>query len=1218
MATKDFLKHLNRKLKTGNLKSIHLNALPGRYATRLDLCKLDVLKEDLSTGFLETLLLNPSFRFKISLDSQHVDQLEEEQSRELTITTKKLDAICYQNNDTFLEHGIKTFGFGYPILIWKDKKDPTRLVRAPLLIWNLDIEKSASRANEWTLVREEDFSVMMNELLLSYIEEELKITFSGQDNGFPENGLMGMEDINRVCSLILDRLGIKSEEENQDIRISPCPANGGTDKGSNKNPWISWSGIFGLYRTQKASIIRDFEQLIKDHGTFDVESTQDDTWQTSSLTCVDTDPDQEEILNSMTHSNTRIIQGPPGTGKSQSLTAIITNALANGAKCLVVCEKKTALDVIRQNLDAFGLAGLCAVVDDVNKDRKRIIEQVRAALEEKRENLPIFREQEYIALMNEYTALQEEINHKHKAVLARVFGDDRWKDLVGRYLSREKMVTNDWHKGSLNDENYSFNFMEYNGLVKTVKEGKHLFPGAGTLSNPLNLLFRDLFKGSYLNTLQKEIEDNLNKLLQRCISNQKELTNFKLEYGANCLKNRWIDKLSLSLAATVSSRKKLIRYRRKEILTNFQLLQSFHNQISYFSFLFEDAKEVVDLSQIGKSLARYESTIQSILNEFDMFREFYMWKSFILSLKKSERDLIHALIRTGMDDWTAALESWYFDGVLRKNEESSGPFHQNERLFTLFSSVRESLKRMQVNKILNQWVERRSDSVARFKSNKGIINSLYNFRKNNLYGRKNSLRKIIHTDFDLFTEFFPVVMVNPVVASSILPLQEGIFDVVIFDEASQLRLEDTYPSFLRGKHRMISGDVHQMPPSNYFAREIVLDIDDQEADDQDGTEVFADTTNMADKESLLQFAVDSGFEKSHLNFHYRSRHPDLIGFSNAAFYGSRLTPMPEKSSYKAIRFIAVNGRYEKSRTNPEEASAVVDILFSEIMPDENGCYPSVGVATFNIDQRNLILEMIQDKCYQDKEACKVLEKLTDSGLFVKNLENIQGDERDIMILSTTFGLNAEGKFRQHFGPLNQPKGYRLLNVIITRARDQVYVCTSIPATYINQYQEEISTKGNVGKGILYAYLAYAKSVADGNVKTRDQVLKLVGEHCPDSEHQPAALKHISSFEQEVFDSLTMHLGKERVIMNYPFGGFRIGFVILSTDGSQPILAIECDGASYHASEEAYMHDLYRRKLIEEEMGVPYYRTWSTNWWVDPDKEVNRIVEEVEELDRKYT
>jgi len=215
-------------------------------------------------------------------------------------------------------------------------------------------------------------------------------------------------------------------------------------------------------------------------------------------------------------------------------------------------------------------------------------------------------------------------------------------------------------------------------------------------------------------------------------------------------------------------------------------------------------------------------------------------------------------------------------------------------------------------------------------------------------------------------------------------------------------------------------------------------------------------------------------------------------------------------------------------------------------------------------------------------------------------------------------LNAEGKFRQHFGPLNQPKGYRLLNVIITRARDQVYVCTSIPATYINQYQEEISTKGNVGKGILYAYLAYAKSVADGNVKTRDQVLKLVGEHCPDSEHQPAALKHISSFEQEVFDSLTMHLGKERVIMNYPFGGFRIGFVILSTDGSQPILAIECDGASYHASEEAYMHDLYRRKLIEEEMGVPYYRTWSTNWWVDPDKEVNRIVEEVEELDRKYT
>ncbi|HHD82768.1 MAG TPA: AAA family ATPase, partial [Bacteroidetes bacterium] len=484
---------------------------------------------------------------------------------------------------------------------------------------------------------------------------------------------------------------------------------------------------------------------------------------------------------------------------------------------------------------------------------------------------------------------------------------------------------------------------------------------------------------------------------------------------------------------------------RMNFISQYQNFIAQHKGHSYFNFDFLEGEKIKNYSMIHRNLESYQEIVKELLSAFSAFQDFFEWKSFFLSLARNQRTLLIALIKSNATNWECALESWYYDCVLSKYENELGPFHQNNRLIKELSSLNQSLKQMQRNKIADLWAKRQLTSIKKFKSQTGNINSLYNYKKNKQYGRKNSLRKIIHTDFDLFTDFFPVVMVNPVVSSSILPLKEGLFDIIIFDEASQLRLEDTYTAYIRGKYKIISGDVHQMPPSNYFGKEIVLDIEEDDEDlEKDTNGMLDDSLEMADKESLLQFGVDSGFDKSYLDFHYRSRHPYLIDFSNAAFYGSRLTPMPEKYAYKPIRFLQVNGLYEKNRTNPAEAKSVIDILFNHIHPKENGDYPSIGIATFNIDQRNLILEMIQDECYLEEEKNRKHEKLRESGLFVKNLENIQGDERDIIIISTTFGLNSEGKFRQNFGPINQLKGYKLLNVIITRAKHRLYLCTSIP------------------------------------------------------------------------------------------------------------------------------------------------------------------------------
>ena len=242
----------------------------------------------------------------------------------------------------------------------------------------------------------------------------------------------------------------------------------------------------------------------------------------------------------------------------------------------------------------------------------------------------------------------------------------------------------------------------------------------------------------------------------------------------------------------------------------------------------------------------------------------------------------------------------------------------------------ERIKEYQIKKIKIDWSLFQLKAIKNFSHRNFTVKALYNLRGNGGL-KRNSLRKIISTDFRLFSDFFPVILVNPVACSSIIPLKPHLFDFVVFDEASQLRIEDTFVSLIRGKYKIISGDLHQMPPSNYFSSSIVVE-DTSETEDEDDDISFSESnniTNLADSGSLLGFGEDSGYKRTYLDYHYRSRHPHLINFSNSAFYGTRLIPMPPKSFIKPIRFLQVDGIYEdKKVVNPEEAKAVVEIIKS--------------------------------------------------------------------------------------------------------------------------------------------------------------------------------------------------------------------------------------------------------------------------------------------------
>lgn len=1118
--------------------------------------------------------------------------------------------MFYENNDNFLEHGIKTFGFGFPLLVKRTKKDPTKIIKAPLVIWNLDIDKSPRKTNEWFIRRSEDYSISHNAVLFSHLESNEQVKFSTLSAESLGDGIVDKTELQTICRECLKKLNVDNYDSGPDIQISKCPNREHLENVTSDVPSIIWSGVFGLYRAQKESIINDLKSLQENFDKFEFGKLKFERYQTTTVCGVSTDPSQEEIINSLPDKSSKIIQGPPGTGKSQSLTALVTNALESKAKCLVVCEKKTALDVIFNNLKNIGLESFCIIVEDVAKDRRSVIDIARAAMEKIESQTISFRQNEYQQKCSRYEELKEEINRRHKAVLAQLNGDDRWKDVVGKYLRARKHHSPNHLESALDAKQYAFNFNEYQRLAGVVKQGEYLFRPIGKLDHPLDVLSSEIFQGTYLASTEENIKVVLEEEIKLTQDVMEDIKQGLDTYGWLFDRKSWISNSLIFSYSLLSKKGKRLKTLKERATKGYENVIKSHNRHSLFIFVHKPLKQITLLSELLAPLEEFLAISNTLSQSMLHFEHYFEWKSFLLGLAESERILIRELAGPKVENWTSVFEGWYFDNLLKKHEGRIGPFLKNSALVEELATLKNKLKQMQRQKIRWIWHETLRNSLRQYRTQKGNVKTLYNYRKNSEHFRKNSLRKIIHTDFDLFTDFFPVVLVNPTVCASIMPLREGLFDIVIFDEASQLRLEDTFSSLVRGKYKIVSGDRHQMPPSSYFmGTRILTEVDDyeKEASEEESEEQHSDDTKvLAESESLLKFAEDSGYAYSYLDFHYRSRHPFLIDFSNAAFYGSRLVPMPEQFHYRPIRLIQVNGVYEKDGTNPEEARQIVRLLADKLNPNTNGVYPSIGVATFNIYQRNLILDLIREESILNPAFADKYQKLLERGLFVKNLENIQGDERDIIIISTTFGQMADGSFRQNFGPINQQKGYRLLNVIITRAKHQLFVLTSIPSDNYIRFSAEIEARGNIGRGIFYAYLSYAKAIEERDDEKRIHILELLRSRC--SEPNPAFEEGLveSPFEQEVYDILCLHIDPQLITCQHRIGGFRVDFTIKSPTKT-PLVAIECDGKTYHSSNEAYAHDVFRQEQLEQ-LGLKVYRIWSTNWWRKTDEEIRKLLE----------
>ncbi|HKS42225.1 MAG TPA: DUF4011 domain-containing protein [Blastocatellia bacterium] len=425
----------------------------------------------------------------------------------------------------------------------------------------------------------------------------------------------------------------------------------------------------------------------------------------------------------------------------------------------------------------------------------------------------------------------------------------------------------------------------------------------------------------------------------------------------------------------------------------------------------------------------------------------------------------------------------------------------------------------------------------------------------------------------------PVFMMSPLSVAQLLDGKQSPFDLVIFDEASQLPAEDAVGAIVRGNQLVVVGDPKQLPPTNFFS---VMSGTVNAPVGEDGTPLFEDS------QSILEDFMGSGIPMTRLKWHYRSAHESLINFSNVSFYDSELYTFPSvetNSRASGLSFEYVpDGVYEGKGLNLIEARRVADAVVQHAKAHSE---LSLGVGTFNLRQQIAIQDELELRRRQDPSLELFFARNKQEPFFVKNLENIQGDERSMIFLSVTFAKDENGVLRYNFGPLNGENGWRRLNVLTTRARHGMRVFASIRGDEINPVHAT-----SQGPQLLRDFLFYAEY---GRLnRTRAS----------------AAAETESPFEREVYLELT----RRGLSLQPQVGeaGYRIDFGVI--DDQLPgryLCGIECDGAMYHMSEAARDRDRLRQQVLEAR-GWTIHRLWSTDWFKDRNGQIERLLNLIEQ------
>lgn len=987
----------------------------------------------------------------------------------------------------------------------------------------------------------------------------------------------------------------------------------------------------------KTSSVRETDQVKEKEEHGKLSFSEEELYLISSL-----DYSQEKAVKLTNESNKLVIYGPPGTGKSQTIANIISNALAKNKTILMVSQKRAALDVIYNRLAKLNTKAL--LIHDTEGDKKSFYSIVAQSLE---------------VLGGDYEEYKQSIidiskdidkNIEHLEILAQALHKKRDFGLTLQEMysktkaikSREDDRYSNYARFRTNNVFKDYSYKELNVALQGLKEKEILsYKTYRELLNKnpfiddvdLNMNFMDIDE---LSIKVKNIIDPIKTITDKAIS-EKEIYH-KLMDGLkeNCyelseeklislIKDINQEKNSFLLKPINDGRWWSIRYwmnysnnKRKEEANRLEFDKRYNELEQDIRKLNEDIQSAFnDIAIVKKALNErvYNVVIEELLKgenltEYfnDIINALHLIEEFKIELKitKSLNEVQFKIMNYALNENIEIMQSrvnelmefiiLYYIGEIEKEEEVQRAVQYLDIFNELVNSINANIENKQ--NLVREFI------LNRWNSNIQIIEGEKGYKEFKRQANKKRallpIRKYLEDYNEMILRVFPCFLLSPETVSEILPLKEQMFDIIIFDEASQMYVENAIPTIFRGRQVIIAGDDKQLRPSGTFSSRYV---DEEEEHEEDSSAAL-------EEESLLDLAKIN-YKGVHLNYHYRSSFEELINFSNYAFYDGRLKISPNVNTFSEygipIERIMVDGKWV-DRANIEEAETIVNIVERTLKERKNG--ETLGIITFNINQRIIIEDMLEKRAKDNKEFrdvyVKEIDRTVDNedvSLFVKNIENVQGDERDIIIFSIGYGKNENGRVSVNFGSLSQDGGENRLNVAISRAKKKIYVVTSIEPEEL-----QVDNTKNIGPKLFKKYLQYVRAVSkEDKVEVQNILMSVLDTNLKSKEH----IHHDSDFEAEVYDALVKR-GYE-VHTQVGVSGYKIDLAIYDSKKSKYVLGIECDGATYHSSKSARERDIHRQRYLESR-GWKILRIWSYNWWSNPKGEIEKICKEVLRLD----
>lgn len=1173
---KDHRQHLIKRLLTRNPL---LRCTPNSYREDIvELVKTGVeLDKNVKTASPLEVLQNllAATPKKISVPNAHKKNLA------------KCARIKNEADDYFHATGQLSFYLGYPFIAIPLESNKYYL--APLFLWAVSCKVTASSIM-FDRLRDEDNQVLepqLNRILQVWLAHEKNVRLSW-DNAEELAWETVATETRSALAAWTHCIGAFNPGE-----INPVP--GKDELAALTRPKVMASAVIGYIPIKGQALLDDLDKLAElfnadasDSQVLDYFLTprqlsaeqpaacpaEDDQWRVT-----DSDHSQEAVLWNTRKFNLMVLQGPPGTGKSQVIVNLIADALANQKKVLVVCQKKAALEVLKKRLTANGLGELLQLVDDVQKDRMRIIKSIReietpssagksfSQLDaERRTTSDILKNCEEV--LDKCLQFLSDAQHgqglRYGNLRARLHrlnqqGINVYEDLQPLYRQcREKALLPD-HRENLEE------------LMAETRRFIENYQSCGYHENPWRHLQNPPFNVS-------EIQNLLSRLI--ALSARLEDKNAYF-YSANLA---WLSEHSLAGKCYSSFLSKDCR----PIHENFKKLSEDTRRLTqWLPAHYVDA--VLTAVRAGRAIEHYQQ-----LEKGSAHIDHIVY----VQEQLNQSELLETLFKNSagrIADWTEIVECFALQAWL-DNLPSRHARHPVSRIaFDQSKSKLATVIEQKRNKDIQHILARFNNRVSARNQleNRGLLR----LRKS-AKAMKTSLRKLYTSGFSELHQIYPVLLTNPEAVSSILEMKANLYDLVIIDEASQMFMADALPLLYRSKAAFVSGDAKQMPPSDFFMSlgdDAGVDDGEEEADDEnvaDGNRLIA-----AEGEYCLLEAAEYSVQKGNpnhamLRVHYRSEFKELIDFSNHAFYDGKLIAARGNKKLPAIiqapiELHQVENAQVKSGANHEEASAVVERIKTIWRQSDDW---SLGVIALNVKQKDAIEDLLFEEARLNREFANRLERERnrtqddeDVGFFVRSVEHVQGDERDIIILSTVY----DGA-RKNFGAITKKeKGRKRLNVAITRAKSGMIIYSSLNIDGIANDNQRDTTENYW----FWKYLCYARAISAGDKKAADAIL-----HGLNANSQPSATggEPDSYFEEDVADFLRAH----GFHVDHQIGesGFRIDLGVKHDASDRLYLCgIECDGRQYHSSWTARLNDIWRQKILENK-GWRIVRIWSDDWF----------------------